>query len=361
MKCGGILFLLFCFYVSPAQTRQTQNVIVVTFDGFRWHELFCGADSVNLFGKSFNTQDSAWRLKKYWATDTAERRKKLLPFFWNTIAVKGQVYGNRTYGNLVNVTNRYWFSYPGYNEIFTGYPDTSINSNSFPPNPNINVLEFINSQPGFNNKVASFSSWDAFPRILNEKRSGITINSGFMNFAADSLSPVQQALNELQHWLPKVYGGGERHDGITYALAKEYIKLHHPRVLHLAFIETDATAHDGKYDYYLDAAHYNDAMLADLWNLLQHDLFYKDKTTLIIAEDHGRGYGTDWRHHYHTVPHSDEIFFAVMGPDTQPLGEKKDKGQLYQRQLAQTIAAFLGITFTGSHEAGKPVEAVLPR
>lgn len=347
-----------CNFVS-AQQMNTKNVIVITFDGYRWHELFCGADSNNLFGKKFTSQDSAWRIKKYWGKDTIERREKLMPFFWNTVAKQGQVFGNRTKNNLVNVTNRYWFSYPGYNEIFTGYPDTLINSNAYPPNPNINVLEFINKQKGFENRVAVFTSWDAFYNILNEKRSGLPINSGFNKVKGDSLSDVQKALNDLQFWLPKDYGGGERHDGITYSLAKEYLKLHHPRLLQLSFIETDALAHDGKYDFYLDAAHYNDAMLGDLWNYVQKDPFYKDQTTIIITEDHGRGYGDNWRHHYNTVEHSNEIFFAVLGPDTKPLGEIKTKGQLYQNQFAQTIAAFLGLKFENGHEIGKPVKEVL--
>jgi hypothetical protein len=43
---------------------------------------------------------------------------------------KGQI-GNRALGNKVNNANPYWFSYPGYNEIMTGYADTLINSNHY--------------------------------------------------------------------------------------------------------------------------------------------------------------------------------------------------------------------------------------
>ncbi|MEE1945792.1 phosphoglyceromutase [Pedobacter sp. KR3-3] len=341
--------------------QRTKNVVVITFDGYRWKDLFNGADSSNLFGKKFTSQDSTWRVRKYWSTDLNQRRAKLMPFFWNYLAKHGQIYGNRNYGNMVNVTNRYWFSYPGYNELFTGYPDTLINSNSHPANHNINVLEFLNKLPEFKGKVATFTSWDAFYKILNAERSGFPINSGFNNVKGDKLSEVQQALNDLQHWLPKDYGGGERHDGVTYALAKEYVKLNHPRVLQLSFIETDALAHSGKYDYYLDAANYNDAMIADLWNYMQRDPFYKDQTTFIITEDHGRGYEDSWQHHYYSVPHSNEIFLAVMGPDTKPLGEVKQKGQLYQNQFAQTIASFLGVKFENGHEIGKPIQEVLSK
>lgn len=355
-----ILCLLLGMKPAVAQDVKTKNIVVITFDGYRWKELFEGADSLNLFGKKFTKQDSAWRVRKYWGKDIRERRAKLMPFMWNTVAKYGQIYGNRNYANHVDVKNKYWFSFPGYNELFTGYPDSLINSNAHPPNHNINVLEFLNHQPDFRGKVATFTSWDAFYRILNAERSGLPVNSGYHNVEGENLSDVQKMLNQLMWWLPKDYGMGERHDAITYAFAKEHVKLHHPRVLQLSFIETDALAHDGRYDFYLDAANYNDAMIADLWNYMQNDPFYKDQTTFIITEDHGRGYGDNWQHHYYSVPHSNEIFLAVMGPDTKALGEITQKGQLYQNQVAQTIAAFLGLKFENGHETGTPITAVLP-
>jgi len=355
-----LCLLMACGFSHPAaaQDLKTKNVVVITFDGFRWKEFFEGADSANLFGKKFTRQDSAWRVSKYWGKDREERRARLMPFIWNTFARQGQLFGNRNAGNFVNVKNKYWFSFPGYNELFTGYPDSLINSNAHPPNHNINVLEFLNAQPDFKGKVATFTSWDAFYNILNAQRAGFPINSGYHNVEGEQLSAVQTTLNQLMWWLPKDYGMGERHDAITYLQAKEYVQKYHPRVLQLSFIETDALAHDGRYDFYLDAAHYNDAMIADLWNMMQNDPFYKDQTTFIVTEDHGRGYGDNWQHHYYSVPHSDEIFLGVMGPDTPPSGEQHGKGQLYQNQVAQTIAAFLGLKFENGHETGLPIAVV---
>lgn len=359
----ALTFLLAIIGLLPlkAQDLKTKNVVIITFDGYRWKELFEGADSLNLFGKKFTKQDSAWRVRKYWAKTAAERREKLMPFIWNTVAKKGQLFGNRNLGNHVEVKNKFWFSFPGYNELFTGYPDSLINSNAHPANHNLNVLEFLNHKPAFKGKVASFTSWDTFAKILNAERSGFPINAGYANMKGEKLSEVQQMLNDMMWWLPKDYGMGERHDAITYAFAKEYVKLNHPRVLQLSFIETDALAHDGRYDFYLDAANYNDKMIADLWNFMQNDPFYKDQTTFIITEDHGRGYADNWQHHYYTVAHSNEIFFAVMGPDTKPLGEINTKSTIYQNQIAQTIAAFLGEKFENGHEIGKPINQVLPQ
>jgi hypothetical protein len=77
---------------------------------------------------------------------------------------------------LLNVANRYKFSYPGYIEIFTGYPDTNVNSNDKIKNPNTNALEFIAKQHGFHRQIAVFTSWDVFPYILNTWRNSIYVS-----------------------------------------------------------------------------------------------------------------------------------------------------------------------------------------
>jgi len=127
------IFLSGLFIISAsflyAQVK-TENIIIVTLDGFRWQEVFSGADSV-LVNDSTYVQDTGSLRKEFWVSSAEERRKKLLPFFWTTIQSQGQLYGNRWKENKVSNANKYWFSYPGYNEIFTGYPDDSIPMTKF--------------------------------------------------------------------------------------------------------------------------------------------------------------------------------------------------------------------------------------
>ena len=127
------------FITSISAQHKTKNVILLSTDGYRWKELFGGADSALLFNKKYTSQDSSWLMQKYWAADATTRREKLMPFVWSEIAKHGQIYGNRDLGNLVNVKNKYWFSYPGRSETFTGYYDSLVNSNEYPDNPNVNV------------------------------------------------------------------------------------------------------------------------------------------------------------------------------------------------------------------------------
>jgi hypothetical protein len=353
--------LLFSTTVCAQPHHKTKNLIIITLDGYRWQEVFTGADAGLINNKKFTDHPKALK-QKFWAGTPKKRRKKLMPFLWNVVAKKGQIYGNRKPGNDVNVANPYWFSYPGYNEIFTGYPDKRINSNSYPANPNTNVLEFINKQPDFKGKVAAFASWDAFSRILNEKRSGFPVNDGYEDVKANlngkPLTESQKELNFDQHNLPKIFGS-ERLDGSTYAIAREYLKVNHPRVFYIAFGDPDDFAHQGKYGSYLESAHYIDAMIRDLWNYLQSDSRYKNKTTLFITVDHGRGNGSQWTSHGSSIKHANEIWFAVMGPDTPAKGVMKTKEQIYQKQFAQTMAHFLGLEFKADHPVAKRIKSVV--
>lgn len=351
------LFLLISIIGSLelSAQRKTENLVVVTLDGMRWEEVYGGADAALLLNSQF-TKDSAGTSSKFWDEDINARRKKLFPFLWSTVVNQGQLYGNRWKGSEVNNANQYWFSYPGYNEIFTGYPDTAIDSNDKIWNKNINVLEYINGQPGYKNKVAAFSTWDVFPYIMNRQRSGLYINSDL-----DSLpytSEKFKLIDDIQSLTTRPIG--VRPDVLTYIGAREYMKQMKLKVLYIAFDETDDLAHAGMYDQYLASAYAEDRMLEDLWNYIQSTPQYKDKTTLIVTCDHGRGdkVKENWQHHGSKIGDAGQIWIAAIGPDTKPLGEVTNHEPLYQEQLAATFAKLLGFTFTANHTVAAPIESI---
>jgi hypothetical protein len=234
-----------------------------------------------------------------------------------------------------------------------------VNSNDKIWNRNENVLEFINHQPGYEKKVAVFSTWDVFPYILNNRRSGIYVNSDVdtLKFPGTGF----QLINDMQFLTSKPLG--VRPDLLTYFSAREYLKTYQPRVLYIAFDETDDFAHAGMYDQYLQSAHAEDAMIADLWNTVQSLPAYKGKTTLILTCDHGRGdkLKSNWRHHGSKIEDAGQIWMAAIGPDTAPLGEIKKTEELYQRQLATTIAALLSLDFRPKHPVMPPILSIMDK
>jgi len=353
-----IIFILLALSSTLAFSQTAENIIIITTDGFRWQEVFAGMDSAIANNSKFNQDDSAVIFKKYWAADPVERRKKLMPFLWSVVEKNGQVYGNRNLGNKIDNANPYWFSYPGYNEIFTGYPDTSVNSNSFPPNPNTNLLEFLNKLPKYKNKVAAFGAWDAFDRILNQDRSKIPVYSAFDLFGGASPTATEKTINTLAKDSYKPFGDEEVLDVFTHYGAMNYLQTKKPKVLYISYGETDEWAHSGQYRDYLNAANMVDKWIQDIWNYVQSDPMYKNKTAIFITTDHGRGDAkkSEWTGHNNKIKDSYQIWMAVIGPGIKPKGEVKTAQQLYQKQFAQTMAGILGLRFTAEHPVGEKIE-----
>ncbi len=356
MKNIFLVLLVLQSLISFSQSHKTENIIIVTLDGMRWQEIFGGVDSALLNNPRY-THAQKEIMALLWNDDAVERRKRLLPFLWGTVANDGQLYGNRNIGNNVNNANPYKFSYPGYNEIFTGYPDSAVNSNDKIKNKNTNVLEFINAQKGYTGKIAAFSTWSVMPYFLNKWRNGLFTNADQDTIQFNSGSA--KILKDMQ--VLSMKPNGERLDVITYIAAREYLKENKPKLLYISFDETDEYAHHGNYDYYLGAAHAEDAMLADIWKTVQSLPEYRGKTTLIVTCDHGRGdkVKDQWRDHGQKIEDAGHIWIAAMGPDTAPIGEMKTQTLLYQKQIAPTIAALLGFTFVPDHGTAEPIQTII--
>ena len=356
----NILSILLIIFTGNAfsQSLKTENIILITLDGMRWQEVFNGGDSSFMRQQKY-LKDGKVK-EKFWRDDLNDRRKALLPFFWNTLATKGQLYGNRALGCKVNVSNNQWFSYPGYSEILTGQADNErIHSNDKIYNPNTNVLEFINSQKAFSGKVAAFSSWDVFPYIINDKRSGVMVSGGLVKAKGHDLTEREKTLNEVMLRIPNPLGD-VRLDAFTFYYGLEYMKKNKPRVMYFAFDETDDFAHAGEYPAYLNSAHNTDRLIEELWNFIQADPAYKNKTTMILTCDHGRGTNAeDWKHHGIKINAADQIWMGVIGPDTPAKGEVKGECQYYQNQVAQTMAAFLGLQFKSEKTIGEAMYVML--
>ena len=357
----SIVSILVSIGQSSNSQSLTENVILITLDGLRWEELFGGGvDSLMNDENYVADMDTSALQLLFGGATREERRKKLMPWMWSKLVSDGQLYGNRLYENVVQCTNGQYFSYPGYNEILSGYGDPNITSNNKDYNKNITVLEWINNLPKFSGKVAAFASWDVFPFIINDQRSGLPVNAGFRKAEDEILTYKEQVLNTLQDEIPSPWGS-VRLDAFTHHYMMEYLKKHHPRLVYIAYGETDDFAHDGEYDHYLLSANQTDQWISDLWDHLQSDIFYKNKTTLLITTDHGRGNSPKWKWKGHGSDYngSEYIWIAALGPDTPAYGEIKTKGLLFQNQIAKTVSKLLGLDFNNKRNTiGKEISTI---
>jgi hypothetical protein len=342
-----VLILFFIFSIRTGGSTSTQpnvdvptenKVFLITLDGFRWQELFSGADSALLHNSQFTTNIQATK-ELFWESSAEKRRKKLMPFFWKVLAQQGQLFGNRAYDNRVDVSNPYRLSYPGYNEILTGKADAAIYSNRKRQNRNTTLLEYLNEQPIYKGNVAAFTSWNLFTYILNEQRSGVHINC-----RNDKKTPsiFKKGAAALPHFYDK--NGNTRNDWTTFTAAREYITKHHPKMVFISLGGTDEYAHQKKYDAYLQQAQQADAIIGELWKMVQASPFYKGHTTFVITTDHGRGNAEkNWHKHGFLTKGSSETWMALLGNGIQFAGEHTTAMQLHQSQVAGTVSNLLGV------------------
>jgi len=347
---------------KSAGLRKTRNVVLIVADGLRWQEVFTGAEQDLMNDREGGIWAKPEELHRdFWRDDVNERRKALFSFLWGTVAQRGQIFGNQNKGSDAHVTNGQAFSYPGYNEMLTGYPDPKIDSNEFGTNPNMTVFEWLNKFPEFRGRVAVYGTWNVFRDIFNEQRSKLIMQAGWDLPYKGKLTARQELLNELYRHTSKL-DEEDVYDSFLQIPLVEFARAKQPRVLFVGYGETDNWAHSGRYDLVLQSAHEFDHYVEELWNTLQAIPGYRDQTTFIITTDHGRGSGlVDWKEHGVDQKGSENIWLAVMGPDTQALGERTNTTAVSQAQIAATVAALLGKNYGEEvRTAASPIVDVLP-
>ena len=360
MKRILILFLLLT--ASNSLRGQTGNkVIWITIDGLRWQELYTGVDSLLLNNPHFVGTNNELK-ESFWNEDPEVRRNLLFPFFWKTAVEKGIFLGNRLKGNNFEVSNKVLMSYAGYQEILAGFPDDeNIKDNSKIENPNETLLEALNKDPRYQDKIGVFASWDVFPYILNEKRSGLKVNAGYRTGLNNNPGPNELLLDKMQEEIPRRWQS-VRFDTFTHNYALEYLKNQKPELIFIGYGETDDFAHEGNYEKYLEAAHNTDKLIAELWEYVQADPFYKDQTTFVITTDHGRGEAetekNTWKHHGPSIENSEQTWFIAFGNRVKKTGEADFVARFYANQVAATVAGLLNSGYKVPARAGAPLPII---
>ena len=301
-----------------AEEPQPSYVVLVTIDGFRWEDLFRGADPALV-------ADEAYRARY---VDVPDRAQALAPFLLS-FAQSGALIGDRDEGSCARVANKFWFSYPGYAEMLAGRPNPDVHSNQAKPNQDVTVLERLARRPEFADQVRVYAEWNVVPAILNVGRSHIPV-----------FNPHDEAAP---------------HDPQVIAAAREAFG-NLTRVTWIALGDTDNRAHEGKYEAYLSAANEADALLRDLWQAIEADPRMAGHATLIVTADHGRGASEHGRWRGHGSGHwrgvivpglrrsgSDAIFMAVRGPGVVSTNAYTMEHCATVGQVAATILRSVGL------------------
>lgn len=351
--------------IAAAAPAVDRHVILVTLDGVRVQELFTGMDPVIADAPEAESgiYDKDVTRKRYWRDTPGARREALMPFFWKTLAPAGMVVGNPALGSPVTVRNNQWFSYPGYSEILTGEPQPEIQSNDFVRYPHETVLDFIHRRLDLKfTDVAQIGSWDGFKYAASQKDGTFFMSGAYDFLPAEQSTPELLLLAGLRREVMENWEESSN-DALTFRLALGYLRKHQPRVLWLGLGQSDDWAHAKRYDRVLDYLHLADAWLGELWQTLQSLEPYRGRTTLIITADHGRGRTpADWHDHGVGIEGGQDIWIAIVGPDTPALGEVKGLAGVTQSDVAATLLQYLGLDHRQFNpKAGPPIPGSLNR
>ncbi len=354
---------------APAATNRhsdlrTRNVILITIDGLRIQEMFGGMDPiVSENDKRSGIYDLERARARYWRPTREERREALMPYFWRTIAPRGIVFGDKEKGSSVLVTNPLLFSAPGYAEILTGRPQADVTTNDVKRYAHPTILEFARRELGLDGRqVATFGSWEGFKTLSSSHEGDFFTNAGYERIPPAMATPRMALLSDLQFQVMALWEEG-RSDAITFGLAVEYLKRQRPRLLYIALGEPDDWAHARRYDRLLDYLQVLDGYLRELWQTLEASDSYRGRTTVILTTDHGRGVRpSDWVEHGEGIEGSQDIWIAVVGPDTPRLGDAAPSAMVHQADVAATLLRFLGLDPAKfDPQAGPPIAAAFAR
>ncbi|MCJ8164875.1 sulfatase-like hydrolase/transferase [Pontibacter sp. E15-1] len=113
-------------------------------------------------------------------------------------------------------------------------------------------------------------------------------------------------------------GTGYRADSLTLEAVKQVLTTHKPNLVLVNFMEPDGYAHAGNWDYYVRGISRDDRYIKELWDFISKDEFYRNKTTLLITNDHGRHLDSvdgGWQEHGDNCEGCQHISLLALGPD----------------------------------------------
>lgn len=218
---------------------------------------------------------------------------------------------------------------PGHTAITTGvYQNLKNNGLELPKNPS--MFQYFLKE-----------------KHLDSTQSWVISSKGKLNVLANTKNKKW-----ANKYLPSQYCGvngegmGYSNDMFTWQFAQDILKKHHPILSLINLLEVDVNGHQNLWPEYLEGIRKTDKTALDLWNLIQLDSIYKDKTTLFITNDHGRhldGHKDGFVSHGDNCEGCRSIYLVALGPDFKQNVELKTSYELID--ISATISEMLHFNY----------------
>jgi hypothetical protein len=249
--------------VAPQQPYKTKNVIVIVVDGARYTETWGLSDRSLIPNRSSLLNEGV-----------------LCTNFYN---------------------NGYTFTNAGHTAITTGVYQYIDNSGTeIPQNPSIFQYWLEKT------KKNSDQAW-----VITSKDKLAILSDCQNSDWSGKYKPMTDCGNSG-------LGSGYRYDSITFNHAKNVLVSKHPGLMLINFKEPDMSGHANDSAKYVQGIIDTDNYVRLMWEFIQSDSVYKNKTTLIVTNDHGRhtaGHLDGFVSHTDVCEGCKHIEFFGIGPD----------------------------------------------
>jgi predicted AlkP superfamily pyrophosphatase or phosphodiesterase len=141
-------------------------------------------------------------------------------------------------------------------------------------------------------------------------------------------------------------GFGYTSDKYTWRDAQVILNQYHPKLTLMNLLEVDSKGHQADWEGYLQGIRNTDKIAMELWDFIQNDSIYKDKTTLFITNDHGRhleGKKNGFINHGCNCEGCRSIYLIALGPDFKSNTVLQDEYE--QLDISKTIAHMLNFDY----------------
>ncbi len=152
-------------------------------------------------------------------------------------------------------------------------------------------------------------------------------------------------------------GSGYRADDVTISRVKNIMGQYAPNIIIINLKDVDSYGHANNWNAYINAIKTTDASIKEVWDHIQSLPAYKDKTTLIVSNDHGRHLDANggFAEHGDSCNGCRHIEFFALGPDFKK-NTTISTGNYEQIDIASTIAELLGVPL--QYAKGKVIKEV---
>jgi hypothetical protein len=289
------LFLLAICACTLALAQRTKYVLIVVIDGARYTETF--GDSVHAN----------------------------IPCIWDQLRPLGTIYTS-LYNDGVAKTNS------GHASILTGTRQALRNNGTeLPHSPT--VFEYFRKQKN----ADANKCWVA----LGKSKLAMLAYSDHTEYGSKYTASVRTSASQYD-------------DSIAWHNARSVLTAHHPNLMIVNFPATDESGHSCNWSTYVGAIHRADTLAASLWEVIQSDSLLRDKTTMIITNDHGR-HTNDFSGDGDGCEGCRHVMLLVLGPDTPAGGIDTSARKLVD--IALTVGKLLG--FNTPYATGSVLESVI--